>query len=88
MHSIPSSIKNLYHHQIPTTDPIPPSADSSQQSPSSIKKPVLIAAVTHGTKDFAGQLTSLENLAELLSSTYSKYNNVCKTLPNPNILNS
>ena len=43
------------------------------------------AVLNNQSKDFAGQLTSLENLAELLSSTYSKYNNVCKTLPNPNI---
>ena len=75
MHSIPSSIKNLYHHQIPTTDPIPPSADSSQQSPSSIKKPVLVAAVTHGTKDFAGQFfgrtAGLAVLAGLTSLTGS-----------------
>ncbi len=75
MHSIPSSIKNLYHHQIPTTDPIPPSADSSQQFPSSIKKPVLIAAVTHGTKDFAGQFfgrtAGLAVLAGLTSLTGS-----------------
>ena len=73
MHSIPSSIKNLYHHQIPTTDPIPPSADSSQQSPSSIKKPVLVAAVTHGTKDFAahflGRTAGLAVLAGLTSLT-------------------
>jgi len=56
MHSIPSSIKNFYHNQIPATDPIARSSLSSQQSIPSIKKPVLTAALTHGTKDFVGQL--------------------------------
>lgn len=56
MHSIPSSIKNFYHNQIPATDPIARSSFPSQQPIPSIKKPVLAAAITHGTKDFVGQL--------------------------------
>ncbi len=55
MHSIPSSIKNLTHNQIPASDPIARPSLPLQQPTPSIKKPVLIAAVTHGTKDFAGQ---------------------------------
>ncbi len=49
------SKKDLYPNQIPTTDPVQRSSDPLQQSSSSIKKPVLAAAVTHGIKDFAGQ---------------------------------
>lgn len=65
MLSIPSSIKNFCHHQIPTTDPI--------QQKQSIKIPVLAAAVTHGIKDFAGQFfgrtAGLALLAGLTSTT-------------------
>ncbi len=56
MHSIPSSIKNFYHNQIPAINPIARSSLPAQQPISSIKKPALTAAITHGTKDFVGQL--------------------------------
>ncbi len=67
------SKKDLYPNQIPTTDPVQRSSDPLQQSSSSIKKPVLTAAVTHGIKDFAGQFfgrtAGLAVLAGLTSIT-------------------
>lgn len=73
MHSIPTSIKNFYLNQTPTIDPIPRSSLPSEQPTPSIKKPVLTAALTHGTKDFVGQLfgrtAGLAVLAGLTSIT-------------------
>ena len=67
------SKKDLYPNQIPATDPVQRSSDPLQQSSSSIKKPVLTAAVTHGIKDFAGQFfgrtAGLAVLAGLTSIT-------------------
>lgn len=67
------SKKDLYPNQIPATDPIQLSSLPLKQSSSSIKKPVLTAAITHGVKDFAGQFfgrtAGLAVLAGLTSVT-------------------
>ena len=67
------SKKDLYPNQIPATDPVQRSSLPLKESSPSIKKPVLIAAVTHGVKDFAGQFfgrtAGLAVLAGLTSIT-------------------
>jgi hypothetical protein len=67
------SKKDLYPNQIPATDPVQRSSLPLKQPSSSIKKPVLTAAVTHGIKDFAGQFfgrtAGLAVLAGLTSIT-------------------
>ncbi len=67
------SKKDLYPNQIPATDPVQRSSLPLKQSSSSIKKPIITAAVTHGIKDFAGQFfgrtAGLAVLAGLTSVT-------------------
>ncbi len=56
MHPIPSSLHNLNLQQTTTINPAPRTALPPELPTPALKIPVLTAALTHGTKDFAGQL--------------------------------
>ena len=56
MLSLPSSVQNFFTPQTQAQNPNSRSALIHQPPPPAIKMSVLSAAITHGTKDFAGQL--------------------------------